>query len=293
MSGVVTTDGTYTVTLSGALPEVDYGQYYLLGVTDSTGMLFEADETNKVLPVPIELVPGTPDLAPTQFSCNPIEVAAHESFTASWQVTNRGTGRTNGSWTDAVYLTTNGVLDGNAILLANITEQYTVSATKSYAPTVTLQLPPNTAPGNYQLLLVVDAGNQLQEQNTADKQLTTPLQVTRTLALIAAPDVASVTVQQGHTVIGAIQLTNLADVPLTPIVATPTPLPGNLQLTLQPPDAVASGQTASLIYQLTALDASALYGACDVQLTTGQGVAALLFAGWDTRHRRPGLGDFQ
>ena len=126
MSGVVTTDGTYTVTLSGALPEVDYGQYYLLGVTDSTGMLFEADETNKVLPVPTALVPGTPDLAPTQFSCNPIEVAAHENFTASWQVTNRGTGRTNGSWTDAVYLTTNGVLDGNAILLANITEQYTV-----------------------------------------------------------------------------------------------------------------------------------------------------------------------
>ena len=274
-SGVLNSGESYTVTLSGALPEMQYGDYYLLLVTDSTNMLFES-AANNVVAVPITLVPGIPDLVPVQLTVTP-SVAPRQPFTVSWNAVNHGTGRTDGSWTDALYLTTNGQLDAQSIPLTTVTVQQMVPVGQSYAQSVSVQLPPNTAPGNYQVLLQLDAGNALDELNINNKLLTAPLQVTRTLALIAAPDLSSQTVQQGQTVTGTLSLTNLADVPLTGLTVVTAGLAPNLQVTLTPPASIAPGATATLSYQLTALDASVLNDTFSLALSTQQGAAATVY----------------
>ncbi|HTL17649.1 MAG TPA: CARDB domain-containing protein, partial [Patescibacteria group bacterium] len=94
------------------LPIVQSGTFYLMFVVDLFGGIFEANETNNVVAVPIRFEILQPDLRPVAFQA-PANVTAPPNplVNLSWAVTNVGAGPALGNWSDTVYLSTDSVLD--------------------------------------------------------------------------------------------------------------------------------------------------------------------------------------
>ena len=85
----------------------------------------------------------------------------------SWNVTNEGTGTTSGTWRDSAYLTTNGLIDSNSILLGRVTESTPVGAGGSYTGTLDTTLP-SLPVANYKIVVLVDSGETLPDTNRAN-----------------------------------------------------------------------------------------------------------------------------
>ncbi|MBI5865064.1 MAG: hypothetical protein HZB38_11270 [Planctomycetes bacterium] len=93
-----------------------------------------------------------------------------------WTVINAGAETASGSWVDQVYVSTDAVLDAADVLVASRTVTRVVLPGDSYTRYATIFLPPT--PGDYHILVVVDATNQLFEaeaevNNTGER----PIQV--------------------------------------------------------------------------------------------------------------------
>lgn len=159
--------GFYTNAWSGVLPAWPAGTYYLLVRLDrdysdvgnesedsSTGSVFEANEANNLLVVPVVLAAG-PDLVPSALSCSDTLVAGQSTVTFGWQVENRGGCAPDNSWVDSLYLSPTNGLDGRALLIGNATWYEWLSPGGSYSNSLTAKLP-GVAPGNYFLVLQTD-----------------------------------------------------------------------------------------------------------------------------------------
>ncbi|HEY1685428.1 MAG TPA: RHS repeat-associated core domain-containing protein [Tepidisphaeraceae bacterium] len=93
--------------------------------------------------------------------------------TITWNVTNQGTGTASGTWRDSVYLTTDGKIDSNSILLGRVNESTALAGGASYTGTLDATLPALGA-GTYEIVVLADSGVTLPDTNRANNTGVSP-----------------------------------------------------------------------------------------------------------------------
>jgi len=142
---------------------------------------------------------AAPDLVPTAFTA-PGRGGTGLSISVSWTVANQGAGPTTGAWNDVVYLSTDPVCCVNDAVLGRMAINVPVLPGRTYVRTQSLPIP-NVPPGQYYLILRVDAERRLAEADDANNQRVIPLTITAPdLAIAAFNAPASATTSHSFTV---------------------------------------------------------------------------------------------
>jgi subtilase family serine protease len=153
---------TQTVSLNLST-NLNAGPYYVVVRTDAENNIFEnTDEVNNASvsssSTNITSLPVI-DLAVTAGSILSPSVTAGSPVNVQWTVKNNSTYATIvSSWQDAIYLSTNSVLDANDILLSTVSINGSVAAGASYTRTQSVVIP-NEAGGTLYLLVTTDKDN--------------------------------------------------------------------------------------------------------------------------------------
>ncbi len=164
---------SYAVTTTVAIPNVPAGSYYLLARADTNNYLFESNEANNVRATPITIT--TPDLKPITLTA-PTTAAPQQQIEVSWVAKNQGSGNTQITWTDNLYLSTDSTWDSQDIGLGYYSQNETVVAGTSYSQTQRITLP-DIQPGNYYLILKIDGWGYLYESNEANNEIQRSIQI--------------------------------------------------------------------------------------------------------------------
>ena len=169
-TGGLAAGGGYDVRLDLALPgDLGTEAYYVFVVTDparydATGRVFETDERDNTrgsaIPMVIDLPPPS-DIQVTGITV-PADGRPGDPLTISWTVKNTSTVTASGSWTDAVYLSSDATWDIGDKLLGRGDFSGTLLADGSYTLNLTTTMP-GASPGNYRIIVRTDARNQLHE----------------------------------------------------------------------------------------------------------------------------------
>ncbi|HWY78239.1 MAG TPA: hypothetical protein VN281_21670, partial [Verrucomicrobiae bacterium] len=95
-----------------------------------------------------------------------------------WSVTNQGTSLATGGWWDHIWLSTNGVLDTNSVLLGSVYDTNDLPAGEVFYETNTFipPIPPFSLGGNFSLFLQVNATESVFESNYVNN-LSAPIPV--------------------------------------------------------------------------------------------------------------------
>ncbi|MFP4283565.1 MAG: CARDB domain-containing protein, partial [Opitutales bacterium] len=186
---------SYTESLDLVLPRGITGDYYVFVVTDYSvqprGAVVEVNELNNAvasdIPMLIELPPPA-DLVVTAVTA-PGNVRPGETATFTLTITNQGTERAEGTWTDGFYLSTDAVWDVGDRLLGTVSSGRTVAPGQSYTVEFTAPVPA-ALPGTYRIVARTDLFNDIHEaenenNNTGVSLGPVPLEVP-TLTLGAA-----------------------------------------------------------------------------------------------------------
>ncbi|NJO93385.1 MAG: APHP domain-containing protein, partial [Hydrococcus sp. RM1_1_31] len=163
------------------------GNYYLLFTTDRNNNQKESNENNNIIARSVELT--APNLSVSSISIPNASIAqSGQSLAVNWTVNNTGTVIATGSWSDRIYLSADGTLN-NSIFLKAIARTQPIAVGESYTTSTDIVLP-DVVDGNYRLLVVTDANNQLIESSTGE----TNNQSTSATFAIGHPDlVAAIT----------------------------------------------------------------------------------------------------
>jgi subtilase family serine protease len=165
------------------VPVIADGTYYLIFQTDADNALYESDEKNNSIAVPVTFKVQSPDLVPIAMQA-PASVSSspYPMLRLTWGVTNQGGGPADASWLDPVF-------DVNDTLIAYHSEPGPVPAGSSYWRADTIQAPVTTS-GNYYLLFRANMDKGLQESDTDNNTLAVPITFN-----IQAPDLAPIIFQ--------------------------------------------------------------------------------------------------
>jgi hypothetical protein len=136
------------------------GYSYYLTITNTSPI---AENFGFTMGVPVDLAPVV-FTAPTSVTAT----APDPLIQVIWGVTNQGPASASGGWYDAVWFSTNGVLDANSIVLGYFWVDQTVPVHGSYWQTNSVTLPMG-ASGNFTLFVQVDVNNSIYEANLGDK----------------------------------------------------------------------------------------------------------------------------
>ncbi len=113
----------YDRTVTFTVPNGLQGAFYILVHTDSSNVVFEADNANNVgsRATPITIVSRPADL--TVAGSAPATGEAGKSVLVDYTVTNIGTGDTIvNSWTDSVFVSSDAIFSGDDVRLASFTQ---------------------------------------------------------------------------------------------------------------------------------------------------------------------------
>jgi hypothetical protein len=169
-SGGLAANASYSESVMLSLPGDLIGPYYVFVATDPTrgsqrGSVFELDNENdnataSAQPLLIELLP------PSDLQVDSIvtggSVKAGDPLHVSWTVSNHGVEAAAGSWSDAVYLSTDSVWDIGDRLLGRADHSGTLSAAQAYSGSLEARVPP-LAEGQYRIIVRTDIYNQVFE----------------------------------------------------------------------------------------------------------------------------------
>ena len=190
--GLLGTNGAYAVSnqLAQVPSYVAAGNYQLFLVADAgQDVPVETNWNNNVYgPVPISITSHSPDLQVVA-AMGPTKADSGSIVTVNWTVANAGDLPANLSyWYDAVYLTANGLLDPNAILLGYQKNVSSLLPGGSYTNSMAVGLPINIQ-SNYYFVVVADGFNYIPEagaENNNSYVITPPVFIT----LAPVPDLA-------------------------------------------------------------------------------------------------------
>ncbi len=165
-----------------SVPRIKPGNYHLLVKTDTDDTILEVGETNNLRSAPLQIT--APDLAPLTLSA-PTNATIKHTIEVAWTVKNLGAGEAAGSWTDALYLSTDATVDATDNLLTTINRYGPLAPDSFYGVTTAANLPAVPV-GQYYLILRTDYGSGTADANRANNE--------RVLAIqIRAPDLVPVT----------------------------------------------------------------------------------------------------
>jgi uncharacterized repeat protein (TIGR01451 family) len=184
------------------VPGVPAGTYFLIMKTDETNSVYESDETNNMLTVPITVTSPGPDLIVTSLDA-PASVRPKESVAVTYTVKNQGDGTAQtGTWPyyyiDTLYFSTDDTWDSSDVYLTNY-PVYQTPANTEYSPVLTITIPEVTS-GQYFLILKTDQGNSIYESNEDNNVIAVPVTVTSPgsdLVVISLDAPASTHTQEG------------------------------------------------------------------------------------------------
>ncbi len=160
---------SYEQNVDVTLPLTAQGTWYVYVVPDGTGAhhpfaMQELSRTDKLAissGFSVTLTPP-PDLAVTSVQA-PAQNFSGQPMSLSWTVANIGTGPTVAdSWTDAVYMSPDPVIDSNATELGTFTHQGVLAVGSSYTDTETLDLPVGVS-GSFYFIVQTDVDGQVFE----------------------------------------------------------------------------------------------------------------------------------
>jgi hypothetical protein len=171
---VVLAGGSYTLTQTVTIPNVPAGDYFLILEVERGGALYEADEVNNQMTRAIEV--RTPDLTPTLLTA-PGWVAAQDAAEVSWTVENQGNGEAKPNWYDRLLLSTDEVADGQDRTLTTGSWTQVVAAGGTYTLTRTVTVP-DVLPARYYLIVEIDRGTALYEEEEGNNAMYKPIVVT-------------------------------------------------------------------------------------------------------------------
>ena len=180
---------TQSVILPGGLD----GTYYVVFTTDAGNQVVELDyETNNVTVSPVPITIHSPDLQPIAIGA-PASAQLGQGISVSWVDTNSGASPVFSPWIDQVYLgPVSNSLSGSSFLtsfgVTNVPFASFTNITNNAG--VTLPSAATLSPGNYFLVVDVDAGNAIAETNENNNLLSVPISLT----LPPLPDLAPLNV---------------------------------------------------------------------------------------------------
>jgi subtilase family serine protease len=188
--GPIPPGGSYWWTNTLSLPVVRSGTYYLLFKADVYDWVYESDETNNLVVLPVTYEILNPDLAPIAFQ-TPSTVTSPPNPTVSFVfgVTNQGPSAASGGWPDQLWLSTNAAPDGTETFLTSLGHQDPLGPAQSYWVTNSIRVPV-TSSGSYFLIFKTDPFNEAYESNTNNNFVVVPIAFT-----IQPPDLAPVALQ--------------------------------------------------------------------------------------------------
>ncbi len=228
------------------------GPYYLFVVTDPArnlviGNVFEGNDLREInndrpsdVPVVIENPPAS-DLEVADIAIPPT-ARAGEPIHVSWTVHNQSGQAASGSWSDAVYLSTDATWDIGDRPMGRATFAGTLQPDGTYTLSLDTTLPAAT-PGQYRIIVRADIFNQVFEDE-ADANNTT-----------ASPDALAVSVDE--LVLGVLRATTL-NTGQSRLYQVTVPLGATLKVTLS---TSAAGASNELFLRHGAAPTSALYDA--------------------------------
>ena len=158
--------GTFTITTS-VPSSTPTSTWYIGCIADSTFFVSEGDETNNAISAQsttIVTLGEVPDLYMTNLT-GPLSAAGGGEVGIRWQIHNQGEGATAGGFTNNFYLSDDGLLSGDDILLGQQLETAVLLPGANFARSATFTVPSTvTAAGRY-LLATVDASYLVVESN--------------------------------------------------------------------------------------------------------------------------------
>jgi len=167
-SGALPASAGYSVIQQVSLPVGVYGTDFTIVICTDYGDLVNEqayEDNNCTDPQPIEItITPPPDLDVTAFSVDSTEALSGRPVEFTWTVMNNGPGRTvEGTWTDAVYLSSDDVLDPGVdtrLLTANHFGDLDVG--EAYTKSRSVNLPEGDS-GSFYVFVVTDEGNNVFE----------------------------------------------------------------------------------------------------------------------------------
>lgn len=163
--GALEVGASYTDSIEIVTPNGLVGNYFLVGYTDATNLIYEQEnESDNVFTVPVSVMPpASCDLIAVQPEF-PATMASGENMTVSWQLRNIGSNPAIGRVRNAVYLSTDGVWSTDDRLLgyADININIVSNGQKSCTLTKTLT---SVTEGCYYVIVKVNMLNALNESS--------------------------------------------------------------------------------------------------------------------------------
>lgn len=162
---------SYNAQLTATLPIGQSGPYYFIVQTDAFNNVYEhtneGDNTRATnTPTDVRLTPP-PDLEVETITA-PAAGTSGRPMTVSFYVANNGSTITpNGSWSDAVYLSTDATLGSDDRLLGTRSHFGALDVGDGYDTSISFNVP-NDVTGTYYLIAVTDSSDQVFELNNAN-----------------------------------------------------------------------------------------------------------------------------
>jgi subtilase family serine protease len=157
-------NGSYTLSSSFTLPNYLVGSYYLIFATDRFDEQAETNESNNTQAIAIQIT--NPDLTIANVIV-PATAQFGQTVEVSWTVRNSGTSATTASWSDRLWLSQDGTIGAEDILLLTQPITEVLSANGEYTRTAVVTLPFGASfrDGTYRIIVQTDMGNQQREAN--------------------------------------------------------------------------------------------------------------------------------
>lgn len=157
--------GGTTVFASEIIPSsLTIGDYFLISVLDEDNELDESNEANNEEFIAITLTGEVqPDLTPTINSLSATSINANTVLGMNYRISNIGSGAVL-SYEVSFYLSRDDVVDANDIEIST-EELGLLNAGSSRTVNTSLLIPSTTDPGNYNLIIVSDPGETVDEED--------------------------------------------------------------------------------------------------------------------------------
>lgn len=165
-SGALAVNASYQNTIHVELPRDISGPYNLFIVTDANGKVFEGDDVNNIvhIPLPVTLAPPS-DLTVTGVNVGAPTAMYGSDYSFSYTLSNPGLNKADGSWTDNVYLSLDTKWDaGDALVGSLVHTGDTIQPNASLPVNFTGKIPP-ILPGNYYVIVRADIRNNIRESD--------------------------------------------------------------------------------------------------------------------------------
>jgi subtilase family serine protease/protocatechuate 3,4-dioxygenase beta subunit len=179
-TGGLNSGDSYTATQSFNIPRGLAGRYYAFVVTDSGNAVYErtgeANNTNFDGFSTEIIIPPPSDLVVTNITV-PSSGIPGQGINISYTVQNQGTDTAYGSWTDAVYLSTDTQWDIGDTLVGQVNHSGDIATGASYTKTLN-GIVPGVNLGNYHVIVRSDIRNQVPEVNEGNNAGVSSNQVT-------------------------------------------------------------------------------------------------------------------